>query len=169
MEQQNDTICPWCQTEIHWDPEIGPEEMCPHCFNELGGYRSIQIGVNNQVALDDEDPEELDETLELDAVDDDWEEESLEDDVYGNNVQACIDEQEEAPECLNCRELLLLTGERTVTKDEFAAHVPAILNKPILTAPFTLHVYVCPSCFRIEHVLADKDRMIMIEQLNQNC
>lgn len=166
MEQQ-EIICPWCQSEIHWDPEIGPEDMCPHCFNELGGYRSIQIGVDNQADTDDEDWEELDEPLDLDVADDNWDEESDEEDAYGKTVQACIDEQEEAPECLSCRELLLLTGERTVTQDEFAAHLPAVLGKQIVSTPFTLQVYVCPSCFRIEQVLADKDRMAMIEQLNR--
>lgn len=29
------TVCPWCQTEIVWDEEIGPEEECPHCNNPL--------------------------------------------------------------------------------------------------------------------------------------
>lgn len=29
------TVCPWCQTEIVWDEELGPEEECPYCSNPL--------------------------------------------------------------------------------------------------------------------------------------
>lgn len=41
-------ICPWCQTEIVWDEEIGPEETCPYCLNELGEYRTLQIELNRE-------------------------------------------------------------------------------------------------------------------------
>jgi hypothetical protein len=30
MNEKDEVICPWCHTEIVWDPEIGPEEECPH-------------------------------------------------------------------------------------------------------------------------------------------
>lgn len=46
------TICPWCDSEIVWDPEFGPEELCPHCHNELNGYRTLNI------ALDEDEDEE---------------------------------------------------------------------------------------------------------------
>src|SRR4051812_7357694 len=43
MNDQQTAICPWCQTEIVWDEELGPEEQCPHCLNELGDYRSVAL------------------------------------------------------------------------------------------------------------------------------
>ncbi|MDO7907400.1 hypothetical protein Q5741_13385 [Paenibacillus sp. JX-17] len=42
------TVCPWCYTEIVWDEEIGPEEHCPHCMNELGGYRTLSIQIDDE-------------------------------------------------------------------------------------------------------------------------
>ncbi len=45
MSTNEEIVCPWCQTEIVWDPEIGPEDECPHCFNELNDYRSIDLKV----------------------------------------------------------------------------------------------------------------------------
>ncbi|EHS58292.1 hypothetical protein [Paenibacillus sp. Aloe-11] len=35
------TICPWCSMEIIWDEELGPEEECPYCHNDLKGYSDI--------------------------------------------------------------------------------------------------------------------------------
>lgn len=43
------TICPWCNMEIIWDEELGPEEECPYCHNDLKGYSDI---------ADDEDESE---------------------------------------------------------------------------------------------------------------
>ncbi|WP_152381020.1 hypothetical protein [Paenibacillus brasilensis] len=43
------TICPWCNMEIIWDEELGPEEECPYCHNDLKGYSDIN---------DDEDESE---------------------------------------------------------------------------------------------------------------
>lgn len=45
------TICPWCNMEIIWDEELGPEEECPYCHNDLKGYSDI---------TDDEDETESD-------------------------------------------------------------------------------------------------------------
>ncbi|WP_211746726.1 hypothetical protein [Paenibacillus sp. Marseille-Q4541] len=33
------TVCPWCQTEIVWDEELGPEEECPYCHNPLSAVQ----------------------------------------------------------------------------------------------------------------------------------
>ncbi|CAM2994243.1 hypothetical protein PASE110613_11195 [Paenibacillus sediminis] len=52
------TVCPWCQTEIVWDEEIGPEEVCPHCGNELKGYRTINVQIDRP---DDENTDEMTE------------------------------------------------------------------------------------------------------------
>ncbi|MGZ7441734.1 hypothetical protein [Paenibacillus sp. TH7-28] len=48
------TICPWCQTEIVWDEELGPEEECPYCHNELKGYRTLSIALGGEEELEDE-------------------------------------------------------------------------------------------------------------------
>lgn len=44
----NNNVCPWCHSEIVWDEEIGPEEHCPHCSNELSGYRTLQVGIEQE-------------------------------------------------------------------------------------------------------------------------
>lgn len=48
------TICPWCQTEIVWDEELGPEEECPYCHNELKGYRTLSIALSSEEEFEDE-------------------------------------------------------------------------------------------------------------------
>lgn len=103
-EEELKTVCPWCQTEIVWDPEIGPEEECPHCYNELSDYRSIRLGA------DEEDGDEPAEEVELAAGPDDfldWEEDAGYTNEYAEAVQNVLDTQEEAPECSACRELML--------------------------------------------------------------
>ncbi|RRJ64462.1 hypothetical protein EHV15_17185 [Paenibacillus oralis] len=48
------TICPWCQTEIVWDEELGPEDECPHCHNELKGYRTVSITLGSEEEFEGE-------------------------------------------------------------------------------------------------------------------
>ncbi|CAH0117869.1 MULTISPECIES: hypothetical protein [unclassified Paenibacillus] len=134
------TICPWCQTEIVWDEELGPEEECPHCNNELTGYRTLQIQIDENA--DENDSE-----------------------VFEASVEKVLDSQQEAPECIYCREYMLLAGEQTVRADSFKPNVPASLGQPVLEAPFRLHVYVCPGCFQVNTVLSDEDRQRMIQRL----
>jgi hypothetical protein len=173
MDEQ-EIICPWCQTEIVWDPDIGPEEMCPHCYNELGNYRSIQVKLKQPGdprlttdGIPDEDDEDLldeDEWDGLDVPDAEWlDGEEL--DTYGDAVQACLDGQDEAPECVSCRELMLRAGDREIGGTEFTPLSPEPLGKPFLHAPFKLQVYVCPSCFRVESFLGEADRLLMVEAL----
>jgi hypothetical protein len=174
MLDEQEIICPWCQTEIVWDPDIGPEETCPHCYNELSGYRSIQVNLKApgqrlpSDALSDEDDEEdlldEDEWDGLDVPEAEWlNGEEL--DTYGEAVQACIDQQEEAPECVSCRELMLHAGDREIGQAEFSPIVPLPLGKPFLHAPFKLQMYVCPSCFKVETLLGEADRLLMVEAL----
>lgn len=175
---EQEIICPWCQTEIVWDPEIGPEEMCPHCYNELSGYRSIQVklqpltgerasqGGIPDIDEDEEDVLDEDEWDGLDVPDAEWiGEEEL--DSYGEAVQACLDGQDEAPECMGCRELMLRAGDREIGVAEFTALLPAPLGKPFLHAPFKLQVYVCPSCFKVESLLGEADRLLMVEAMKE--
>jgi hypothetical protein len=107
------TVCPWCQTEIVWDEETGPESVCPYCENELGAYRTIHIGL---------EPED----------------ESAQEVVEGS-------------ECSYCGETTVLAGHQTVTAETF---VPVGALKP----PFTLDVYLCPSCMQVQYVLSELNR-----------
>ncbi|MCM3783315.1 hypothetical protein M3231_10045 [Neobacillus mesonae] len=45
------TVCPWCQTEIVWDEELGPEEECPYCHNPL--VREERETVNNDTVKEE--------------------------------------------------------------------------------------------------------------------
>lgn len=196
MEREANQICPWCQTEIVWDPEIGAEDECPHCLNQLGGYRSLTFTMKNK---DDKAAGGASSAAGRTSIDndvDDWddEEEAFDgdesgdegpgfddairsgrsplfadggfDDVYGEKVEQCIDTQEEAPECISCRELMLLAGHRELGAD-FKPHTPAILDKPFLTVPVRLDLYVCPNCFRTETMLSEEDRIHMIKAIKE--
>lgn len=166
MSQAEDVVCPWCQTEIVWDPEIGPETSCPHCFNELGNYRSIQLKVKQagQSIQYDEDEEEDYEADEYDDLDD-TELETMDD--YEEGVQRLLDYQEETPECPSCHSFMLLAGVQS-SQDSFVPFVHKTIHQPLLPASFASQVFVCPSCFKVEHVLAEKDRMAMMELLKQH-
>ncbi|WNQ10245.1 hypothetical protein MJA45_21865 [Paenibacillus aurantius] len=157
MESEEKQVCPWCHTEIVWDPELGPEEECPHCFNELGAYRSVTFGA----PAEEEDEEELDAAPvgELDDLDE-LEEEYR--DEYSEKVEQVIDGQEEAPECTNCRELMLLAGQRTTGKEAWSPLVPEAVGKPLLAA-LEENVYVCPSCFKTESYLTEKARLALLK------
>ncbi|MCZ8516373.1 hypothetical protein O9H85_29075 [Paenibacillus filicis] len=164
MSQSSDLVCPWCQTEIVWDPELGPEETCPHCFNELGEYRSIQWKVKpvGQSIEFDEDEDEEEENDEY--YDDELEPNSL--DTYEEAVQHVLDRQEEAPECPSCRSFMLLAGTQAAP-ESFVPFIHASVKSPLIGANFTAQVYVCPSCFKVDTLLSEKDRLEMIELLKQ--
>lgn len=175
MESHTPQICPWCQTEIVWDPEIGPEDECPHCLNDLGAYRTIRLTLDsNQTFPFHEEGEDEDESGagEFDIQDPDETGDLLDDyddngpecrDEYELKAEQCIDSQAEAPECGNCRELMLFAGHRTV--QDFVPAVPAPLGKPFLTVPFKVDVYICPSCFKTEQYLSQDDRQKMINAM----
>lgn len=179
------TVCPWCHTEIVWDEEFGPEETCPHCNNELSGYRTVSLGRDD---LDDELEDDLEDDLEVEEdtqqqannAEDLWgptDEDSsvpiintleqFRDDYdlrgYEKSTSDILATQEEAPECPQCHELMLLTGTQVVTS--FQPVVPSTLGVPLLTAPFSLNLYVCPACFHAQHSLAHVDRIQLIRNL----
>ncbi|TBL71420.1 hypothetical protein [Paenibacillus thalictri] len=157
METERDTVCPWCHTEIVWDPEIGPEENCPHCYNELGEYRSINLTVKQTgqpVSFDEDDDEEEDELLDDEDIF-----------AYEETVQRLLDEQEETPECTSCHEYMLLAGSQVIAAGTFTPAVHALIAKPLLQAPFTIKHYVCPTCFKVEQMLSEEARTAMIDTL----
>ena len=172
------TVCPWCHTEIVWDEEFGPEENCPHCNNELSGYRTVTIGsedLEDELEVVNEPKQEVvnDDDLwgdvdkdsvvpifnTLDQFGDDYDLSQ-----YENNTSTILAEQEEAPECTQCHELLLLAGKQQITS--FEPSSPTVLGGPVLTAPFSLNMYVCPSCFNVQHNLAQEDRIQLVRNLS---
>lgn len=178
MDSQKGQVCPWCQTEIVWDPEIGPEDTCPHCLNDLGGYRTVKFHLDHDgealedhdhgddADLEDEDADESPDDEDLDVEEglddylDDYENEYR--DEYAEKVTECIDTQEEAPECTNCHELMLLAGIRRIDGPNYTPVVPTPLGKPFLPAPVNVQLYVCPSCFKTDTYLAQEHREAIV-------
>ncbi|MUT65904.1 hypothetical protein [Paenibacillus sp. NEAU-GSW1] len=172
-QEQEQTICPWCMTEIVWDEEIGIEKHCPHCDNELSGYRTVQIGIDR----DDEDEDQEDQEPEWDAQD--------EDDSYGGQqwsegdegfrrtnrawlgveekLQQIVDHQEEAPECPSCREYMIEAGKQKINVEP-TIH-PAV-GKPLVQSPFETVIYICPACFNTSAILSDRDREVLVKALS---
>lgn len=162
MSQSHEQVCPWCQTEIVWDPEIGPEETCPHCLNELGDYRSVKLNLGPDG--DEEDNDDLEE--DLDFNDDEYEDfDGM--DEYEEGVQRLLDTQEDTPECPTCHSFMLLAGTRNMAAD-FVPSVPQSLNVPLLKPGFGMKLFVCPSCFKVEQVLSERERLAMIELLKEH-
>ncbi|MDB5055071.1 MAG: hypothetical protein JWM44_3121, partial [Bacilli bacterium] len=165
MSQNMQQICPWCQMEIIWDAELGPENECPHCLNELGQYRTIPLGdplnkaaVRMEHEEDEEDNDDQDTDVDLDEEDgmdelDDYDVIMAPLDSYGERVMQCLDTQIETPECFRCQEIMLFSGIQKVESSAFIPEIPAALGVPFLRAPFELHLYVCPSCFKSEAML----------------
>ncbi|GGD48956.1 hypothetical protein [Paenibacillus nasutitermitis] len=176
MAEVENPICPWCQTEIVWDEEIGPERHCPHCENELTGYRTVQVGLDG---LDEEveDSEEIGEN---------WDEEEDEA-ASGNNqpdltglshysrdrlaldetMDRLLDDQLEAPECPSCREFMLEAGTQTITETQFQPRTPEALTEPLLTTPFRIVLYFCPSCFHTEQRLGVQEQERLVKLLTK--
>jgi hypothetical protein len=180
MQQSHDLLCPWCQTEIVWDTEIGPEEACPHCFNELGDYRSLKLAAGDQSDDDDDDDDENEDDhkdgyngkekiLSNDDTDNDeaqdYEDEDSDGlDEYEEGVQLVLATQEDPPECTNCHNFMMYTGTQSMAPG-FVPVLPTILDQPLLKVAHTTKVYVCPSCFKMDYMLADEDRVRMIDLL----
>ncbi|OMD46672.1 hypothetical protein BSK56_15910 [Paenibacillus borealis] len=173
------TVCPWCHTEIVWDEEFGPEETCPHCNNELSGYRTVTLGSDD---LEEDEPETEDEPKSEEISDEDlWDDSDKESVVpifnttsqfsddydmkrYEHSVSAILAAQLEAPECPQCHELMVLAGTQKV--DSFEPSAPEALGGAVLKAPFALNLYVCPSCFHVQHNLAQEDRIQFVRNLS---
>ncbi|MHA6485302.1 hypothetical protein ACX1C1_25755 [Paenibacillus sp. strain BS8-2] len=179
MEQQEQQqICPWCLTDIIWDEEIGPEPNCPHCDNELGGYRTMSIGIDGDSDENQSDDDDKDEELSEwnDTEDDtevDW---AAEQDGYRGTtrgmlaaegvIQRILDEQLEAPECPSCREYMLEAGEQLINEG-FTSSVPKAIGIPIVPTPFRMLYYVCPTCFTTSTQLSVADREALITRLSE--
>ncbi|MFC4776996.1 hypothetical protein ACFO9Q_09390 [Paenibacillus sp. GCM10023252] len=177
MEEQNEVICPWCLTEIIWDEEIGPEKHCPHCENELSGYRTVQIGIGQDSAeAEEEDWEDTrDEDVEEEEEDLDWEDRHSDNGfrqtdrswlAVEEKMERILDGQEEVPECPACREYMLEAGKQSMGPEQFKAAVPPSMGVPVVAVPFEVTWYVCPACFQTSSMLSADGRDHMIKLLS---
>ncbi|MFD2613702.1 hypothetical protein [Paenibacillus gansuensis] len=161
-------ICPSCHTEIVWDPEIGPEELCPHCYNPVEEYRTIRIGgaapaSDSPEGEDTEwEPSEDSEEEGLDALDD-WDAEDPSLAGYEEAVDAMLDEQEEAQQCERCHEYMILAGQAKISQGDFQPKHFESAGRSFLKAPFTLKTFVCPACFQVSQQLSEEDRLRTVE------
>ncbi|MEC2345598.1 MULTISPECIES: hypothetical protein [Paenibacillus] len=184
------TICPWCQTEIVWDEEIGPEEVCPHCQNELKGYRTINITLGSEEEFEDE---ENDHPFHDRKHSHDEEDEDADDDLYWDedegdshlggvrrveaftasggdllkyetSVEKLLDAQDEVPECPHCREYMVYAGKQKLVPDH-SGFVPANGDHPLLSGDAELNVYVCTACFHVSRFLGEDARIAMIRTI----
>lgn len=163
--------CPWCQTDIIWDEEIGREESCPHCYNELEEYRSIKISSNSEekektepfIPIDESDinDEKLDQDVE--QLIEEVEEPLYELEKFESEVEAFRSSQEETLACMQCHEEMIFTGRQIVENQGYTSVIPEALLKPFLRTPYTIHVYVCPDCFEIRTILSQEDRLKLME------
>ncbi|HEY2494738.1 MAG TPA: hypothetical protein VGI33_17735 [Paenibacillus sp.] len=176
-------VCPWCQTEIVWDEEIGPEAECPHCQNELNEYRTISIGLDEDEEQQQLEPKAVPHSPEDDLDSEDYWDEDINGAVaafraldkyetthdlidYDATVAKVLDEQVEVLECPHCHEYMLLSGQQKITDSDYKPFVFNALQAPILSAPFTINMYICSGCFHVETSLNDEDRIRFIEGLN---
>jgi hypothetical protein len=137
MSEEQTQICPWCQTEIVWDPEFGVEEYCPHCTNELKGYRTMELDLDSDV--------ENDEAEELTAA-------------YEEAAEEYVFAQEEVKVCTQCQSNMIFTGQQEISAAQFKTFVPSGMDRPFLSAPFALDAFTCPNCFQLSYQLDEKSK-----------
>ena len=173
------TVCPWCQSEIVWDEELGPEEECPHCLNELKGYRTLNVSLNDDEEEIEQEHATEDAEARFEYEEEDWgqgrsrgltrlpvihgEETDLL--AYEAAVGKILETQEQMPECPHCREYMLLTGQQTIQPEGFEATVSGAVKQSLLTAPFKMNVYICPSCFHSSSFLADESKVQLVRNV----
>jgi hypothetical protein len=171
-------VCPWCDTEIVWDPEIGPEEECPHCLNPLGDYSSVvlpirtggpSVPLGEAPAASRRKPEqvEADEELDIfDELDDGFEDSDAAIEAYEEAVELVVNGQEEAPECPSCRQFMLHLGDQqNPPAAKFEPIVPDSVGTALIRHDYSLKMYVCPSCFRVDYWLSEQDRAQLLNRL----
>ncbi|AOZ92083.1 hypothetical protein [Paenibacillus crassostreae] len=176
------TVCPWCQTEIVWDEELGPESECPHCQNELNEYRTLNIDIDTEE--DELATPKLSHTYdEPTSIEPFWEQDIINAPVafraldkyesshdlmnYEEMVEKVLDQQEEVPECPICHEYMLLTGQQQITDSNFQPTKVSFLQSAVLQPPFTVDIYVCSGCFHVHNTLCEADRLRLIEGLSK--
>lgn len=172
------TVCPWCDTEIIWDEELGPEDECPYCNNSLRDYMTLQVDLDPNKEMkkdarsdesDDEDEEDHDHK-ELGWSNFQWEDEGI---LYDSpeaikaqeGLDVLLHEQEEVPECPQCREYMVFVGKEAVSEG-FTPHAVGD-HGPLLQTPYTMNVYTCMSCYQVSKFLDDKARLQLHESIQR--
>jgi len=160
MELQ--TTCPWCESDIIWDEEIGPEKHCPHCENEISGYRTLELD------LDDEETDEE----HADQDESDWDDDdrgilrTTREIAVNSSLQTILNEQFEMPECTSCREYMVEAGVQVVGENgQFEPKVSPVSGLPLVKETFKVIWYVCPSCYRTDSYLDLLDRKQLLDAL----
>ncbi len=176
-------ICPWCQSEIIQEEGQEPEKICPVCDNELDGYRTLKLSIGDEEESDEDDYEDEDNAdneyedraAQMLSIDEDisWvDDESLvepDDELqqFEETVEQLLNEQELVPECPSCHEYMIESGEQLVSATQFRPRTAESLGEAVLEAPFTLTMYVCPSCFSVQSFLGDSHRHQLVRRLSQ--
>ncbi|GEM_PF-1872206 len=138
-------VCPWCDTEIVWDEEIGAEDMCPHCFNMINEYRTL--GVTLDESGDSEEKDGLSEQSVGTALPRNW-------DQFDKQVKQYMEGQEEEAECEHCHEPMIAIGDMEVDRSRFLPRMPEFGGPPLLQPPFAVTWFVCPYCHATRNKLA---------------
>lgn len=168
MNEQLTTVCPWCQTEIVWDEVLGPEDVCPHCFNELTDYRSISIDLDRD---EDEEDEEDDSERSPEPLGEVPDEDLYTLPAYEAVARQIIDRQDELAECPSCgREMLYLGSAQRLRIEQPSPSASDLLADPATgdVPEMQLDAFVCPSCFRVETKLSEEDRLQLIRRLTES-
>ncbi|TJY41017.1 hypothetical protein E5161_15010 [Cohnella pontilimi] len=156
-------VCPWCQSEIPHEEGEEPEKYCPVCENEIGGYRTLTFGIDDSEDEDEEPAAQFTGTEAEDLRLGGSNEALLR---FEETVERVLDEQETVPECPQCREYMLEAGELAVPAAFFRPRTPEALGKAVLEAPFSITLYVCPSCFTVQQSLAEQGRLDLARRLS---
>jgi|HigsolmetaAR203D_1030402.scaffolds.fasta_scaffold00157_43 hypothetical protein len=135
-------ICPWCQMEIVWDEETGPEDECPYCLNELKDYRTVTF------RLEDMDEDRLTAGEIAQALD------------------ALLPEQEEDLDCEQCQDRMIAAGKIRLDKNRFEPIVRPGLPQ-LLKDRVDLTMLVCPSCFQVKTVLSHDSRKHFVHAIRE--
>jgi hypothetical protein len=174
------TICPWCQSEILQEEGQEPDKICPVCDNEIDGYRTLKLNIGGSVD-DEEDEDEVDEdeedededssivTIDKDVSwDDDQSFNETNEDLlqFEETVEQLLNEQELVPECPICHENMFESGEQLISANQFRPKVPDNLGEAVIEAPFSLTMYICPTCFSVQSFLAESARDQVVRRLS---
>jgi hypothetical protein len=169
-------ICPWCQSEIMQEEGQEPDKICPVCDNEIDGYRTLKLDIGDSEEEYEDDDIEDEESVRV-SIDEDmsWDEdESLNDSSdeelqqFEETVEQLLNEQDLVPECPLCHEYMIESGEQLISATQFRHRVTDVLGEAVIEAPFTLTMYICPSCFTVHSFLGDSHRHQVVRRLSQN-
>ncbi|MDF2670804.1 MAG: hypothetical protein K0R67_3110 [Paenibacillus sp.] len=162
MNEQEALICPWCHTEIVWDEDLGPEEQCPHCLNDLGDYRSVPLTGEDEEEIEAEAEEHVGPSVS-DASGDELYTMS----AYEAASRLLLDRQEVLADCIACGQEMIHIGQiatGTIVQQPVSLQE---WNHPLLDGKLPLDAFICPTCFRVDTKLTDPARVQFVKQLTQ--